>query len=171
MSDDAPTLLRSIEWFTEPPLALPEHIGSWLMETGSMTKRLESYCTQLTVMLCTERFVTPYELGDECDHLPPSEHYWLREVVLYGDKQPWLFGRTLVPRQTLDGAGSALKDIGTEPLGRYLFRYEGLTRDYIHTGCGGGLWARRSRLRLSGSPFLLTELFLPGSPLYSTVSL
>ncbi|PLK74975.1 chorismate lyase, partial [Klebsiella pneumoniae] len=28
------------------------------------------------------------------------------------------------------------------------------------------LWGRRSRLRLSGKPLLLTELFLPASPLY-----
>ncbi|MDE4771652.1 chorismate lyase, partial [Klebsiella pneumoniae] len=31
---------------------------------------------------------------------------------------------------------------------------------------GSTLWGRRSRLRLSGKPLLLTELFLPASPLY-----
>ncbi|PWC13279.1 chorismate lyase [Brenneria roseae subsp. americana] len=170
MSDDAPALLRAIEWCTEPSPVLPGYIASWLMETGSMTQRLETYCTQLTVELCNERFVISSELCDEREHLPASERYWLREVVLYGDERPWLFGRTLIPLQTLEGAGSGLKAIGDEPLGRYLFQQETLTRDYIHTGCCAGLWARRSRLCLSGSPFLLTELFLPEAPLYFTDS-
>ncbi|KFF67075.1 chorismate--pyruvate lyase [Pectobacterium brasiliense] len=166
MSDDASTLLRSISWFTEPPSVLPEHIGDWLMETGSMTRRLEKYCAQLKIILCSEKFITPQVLGEEREQLPYSERYWLREVVLYGDDRPWLFGRTIVPQQTLDGTDSALTKIGNQPLGRYLFGQKALTRDYIHTGCSEGLWARRSRLCVSGYPLLLTELFLPESPIY-----
>ncbi|AOR63781.1 chorismate lyase [Pectobacterium wasabiae] len=170
MSDDVSTLLRTISWFTEPPSVLPEHIGDWLMETSSMTQRLEKYCVQLRVTLCREGFITPQSLGEERDQLPLDERYWLREVVLYGDDRPWLFGRTIVPQQTLDGSGAALVKIGNQPLGRYLFEQKSLTRDYIHTGCCEGLWARRSRLCLSGHPLLLTELFLPESPVYYTPS-
>ncbi|MEQ9877491.1 chorismate lyase [Pectobacterium aroidearum] len=170
MSDDVSTLLRTISWFAEPPSVLPEHIGDWLMETGSMTQRLEKYCAQLTVTLCREGFVSSQSLGEESEQLPPDERYWLREVVLYGDERPWLFGRTIVPQQTLDGTDSALTKIGNQPLGRYLFEQKSLTRDYIHTGCCEGLWARRSRLCVSGFPLLLTELFLPESPVYYTPS-
>ncbi|HAK8374880.1 TPA: chorismate lyase, partial [Salmonella enterica] len=52
------------------------------------------------------------------------------------------------------------------PLGRYLFTSSTLTRDFIEIGRDATLWGRRSRLRLSGKPLLLTELFLPASPLY-----
>ncbi|EHP6135192.1 chorismate lyase, partial [Escherichia coli] len=38
--------------------------------------------------------------------------------------------------------------------------------DFIEIGRDAGLWGRRSRLRLSSKPLLLTELFLPASPLY-----
>lgn len=49
--------------------------------------------------------------------------------------------------------------LGTVPLGRYLFKAAELTRDFIQVGEQGELWARRSHLRLSGKPLLLTELF------------
>ncbi|MBJ7222537.1 MULTISPECIES: chorismate lyase [unclassified Brenneria] len=166
MSDDAPISLRALEWFTEKPAIIPAHIEDWLMETDSMTQRLDGYCAQLTVTIRNERFLSPEALTDERAHLPVSERYWLREVVLYGDGRPWLFGRTLIPQQTLDGAGAALTKIGNVPLGRYLFQHDALTRDYIRIGCGESLWARRSRLCLSGHPLLLTELFLPEAPLY-----
>ncbi|RLM20581.1 chorismate lyase [Brenneria alni] len=170
MSDVAQISLRAIEWFTEQPTIMPAHIEDWLMETDSMTQRLDGYCAQLTVTICNERFISPGELNDERTLLPVSERYWLREVVLYGDERPWLFGRTLIPQQTLDGTGAALTTIGNVPLGRYLFQHDALTRDYIHTGYSEGGWARRSRLCLSGHPLLLTELFLPEAPLYFTDS-
>nr|WP_210416987.1 chorismate lyase [Brenneria sp. CFCC 11842] len=170
MSDNAQISLRAVEWFSEQPAMMPAHIEGWLMETASMTQRLDGYCDRLTVTVRNERFIPPQALHDERAHLPVSERYWLREVVLYGDGCPWLFGRTLIPQQTLDGAGAALMNIGNVPLGRYLFQHDALTRDYIHTGRGEDLWARRSRLRLSGHPLLLTELFLPQAPLYFTDS-
>jgi len=59
-----------------------------------------------------------------------------------------------------------LQQLGTTPLGRYLFTSSTLTRDFIQPGRSEALWGRRSLLRLSGKPLLLTELFLPASPLY-----
>lgn len=170
MSDGARFSLRMTKWFPRQPAIIPVRIRDWLMETDSMTQRLERHCDRLTVSVRNECFILPGELNDECDYLPVSERYWLREVVLYGDGRPWLFGRTLIPRQTLAGAGIDLMNIGNVPLGRYLFQHDALTRDYIHTGLCEGLWARRSRLCLSGHPLLLTELFLPEAPLYLTDS-
>ena len=79
---------------------------------------------------------------------------------------PWLAGRTVVPESTLTGPEMALQQMGKTPLGRYLFTSSELTRDFIEIGRDAGLWGRRSRLRLSGKPLMLTELFLPASPLY-----
>lgn len=91
--------------------------------------------------------------------MPVSQRYWLREIVLFGDNVPWLLGRTVIPEETLSGPDRALVDLGTLPLGRYLFSGDALTRDYIHVGRQDNLWARRSLLRLSGNPLLLTEVF------------
>ena len=98
--------------------------------------------------------------------LPDEPRYWLREIILYADGEPWLAGRTVVPESTLCGPELALQQLGKTPLGRYLFTSSTLTRDFIEIGRDAALWGRRSRLRLSGKPLLLTELFLPASPLY-----
>ncbi len=71
-----------------------------------------------------------------------------------------------MPESTLNGPEAMLQQLGTRPLGRYLFSSSTLTRDFIEPGRVDALWGRRSRLRLSGKPLLLTELFLPASPLY-----
>ena len=65
-----------------------------------------------------------------------------------------------------DEIASELPLLGKTPLGRYLFTSSELTRDFIEIGRDAELWGRRSRLRLSGKPLILTELFLPASPLY-----
>lgn len=165
MSDAALALLRTIEWYNDTP-RLPECIESWLKETGSMTQRLECHCEQLTVVPFYDDFIAADLLGEEREALPESERYWLREVIMYGDGQSWLVGRTVIPPSALEASSSALMSIGDKPLGHYLFQQEPLARDYIHIGRSQDVWARRSRLRLFDQPLLITELFLPASPAY-----
>ncbi|CCW31759.1 chorismate lyase [Xenorhabdus nematophila] len=164
MADDTIFTSMPIRWFSTDEVDLPESVLDWLMEVGSMTRRFEQYCQQVSVVPYRECFITAEELGDESEHLPASEKYWLREIVLYGDNIPWLLGRTVIPAETLTGPDRKLVDVGTIPLGRYLFSGNNLTRDYIQIGQQEQHWARRSLLRLSGKPLLLTEVFLPASP-------
>lgn len=166
MSQEALSLLRALNWLpsTHPTLTAP--LLDWLMEEDSMTRRFELHCRQVTVRPMREGFINADELTDERALLPDDARFWLREIVLCGDDEPWLIGRTLVPESTLNGPEQMLQQLGTRPLGRYLFSSSTLSRDFIEPGSVGALWGRRSRLRLSGKPLLLTELFLPASPLY-----
>jgi len=166
MSQDALSLLRSLIWLSPSQATLAPPLLDWLMEEDSMTRRFEQHCQRVTVKPLREGFIDASELGEERALLPADERFWLREVLLFGDDQPWLAGRTLVPESTLNGPEAMLQQLGTRPLGRYLFSSSTLTRDFIDPGQVEGLWGRRSRLRLSGKPLLLTELFLPASPLY-----
>ncbi|MBC8954739.1 chorismate lyase [Xenorhabdus sp. PB62.4] len=168
MADDTILTSTPIHWFSADGADLPDDILDWLMEVGSMTHRFEQHCQQVSVAPSRECFITAEELGDESKHLPVSEKYWLREVVLYGDNIPWLLGRTVIPAETLTGPDRKLVDVGTVPLGRYLFSGNNLTRDYIQIGWQESRWVRSSLLRLSGKPLLLTEVFLPESPVYKT---
>ena len=152
--------------FTTDTHGLDENLLDWLLLEDSMTKRFEQHCQRVSVEVLAEGFVGPQAIAQEREWLPEEEAYWLREIVLCGDGEPWLIGRTVVPQSTLNGPELALQKLGTTPLGRYLFTSSTLTRDFIHPGRSGTLWGRRSRLRLSGKPLLLTELFLPASPLY-----
>ncbi|CAQ86019.1 chorismate--pyruvate lyase [Photorhabdus asymbiotica] len=168
MSADSILTTMPIQWLSMSSSDFPDEILDWLMELGSMTRRFEQYCDHVHVVPFRECFITEEEISDESDHLPISQRYWLRETVLYGDNIPWLLGRTLIPEATLTGPDEKLVDLGTVPLGRYLFSSNKLTRDYIQKGKHGKRWARRSLLRLSGKPLLLTEVFLPESPVYNS---
>ena len=170
MSNHALSLLRAIEWLPASSPLLSAAVLDWLMEEDSMTKRFERHCRHVTVEPLNEGFVTADEIAGELPFLPQEPRYWLREIILSGDGVPWLAGRTVVPESTLDGPESVLSQLGTRPLGRYLFSSSTLTRDFIDPGIAAGQWGRRSRLRLSGKPLLLTELFLPAAPLYQSLS-
>ncbi|BBG61005.1 Chorismate--pyruvate lyase [Providencia rustigianii] len=156
-----------IDWLNEDDESVPNSVLDWLQERGSMTKRFEQHCQKVTVIPYLERYITPEMLSaDEAERLPESQRYWLREVIMYGDNIPWLIGRTLIPEETLTNDDKKLVDIGRVPLGRYLFSHDSLTRDYIDIGTSADRWVRRSLLRLSQKPLLLTEIFLPESPAY-----
>lgn len=165
MSHPALTQLRALRYFDALPALDPQRLD-WLLLEDSMTKRFEQLDKRVTVTVIQEAFVTAEALDNERYLLPDDTRYWLREILLCANGEPWLAGRTLVPESTLTGPELALQKLGTTPLGRYLFTSSTLTRDFIEVGQVDSLWGRRSRLRLGGKPLLLTELFLPASPLY-----
>lgn len=165
MSHPALAQLRALRYFATLP-ELDAQLRDWLLLEDSMTKRFEQQGKSVTVTLIREAFVGQDEVAEEQSLLPAEPRYWLREILLCADGEPWLVGRTVVPESTLSGPELQLQQLGNTPLGRYLFTSSTLTRDFIEIGKDAELWGRRSRLRLSGKPLLLTELFLPASPLY-----
>ena len=165
MPHPALTQLRALHYFAAMP-PLDAHLRDWLLLEDSMTKRFEQQGKKVSVIMVNEGFVGRDALADEAPLLPSEPRYWLREIILCANGEPWLAGRTIVPESTLSGPDLALQQLGQTPLGRYLFTSSTLTRDFIEIGRHAELWGRRSRLRLSGKPLLLTELFLPASPLY-----
>ncbi|HEY2453036.1 MAG TPA: chorismate lyase [Scandinavium sp.] len=165
MSHPALAQLRALRYYTAIP-ELDAQLLDWLLLEDSMTKRFEQQGKRVTVTLVREDYVGQDEIAEELALLPAESRYWLREILLCADGEPWLAGRTVVPESTLCGPELALQQLGKTPLGRYLFTSSTLTRDFIEIGKDAELWGRRSRLRLSGKPLLLTELFLPASPLY-----
>ncbi|EMO4506872.1 chorismate lyase [Klebsiella michiganensis] len=165
MPHPALTQLRALHYFAAMP-PLDAHLRDWLLLEDSMTKRFEQQGKKVSVIMVNEGFVGRDALADEAPLLPSEPRYWLREIILCANGEPWLAGRTIVPESTLSGPELALQQLGQTPLGRYLFTSSTLTRDFIEIGRHAELWGRRSRLRLSGKPLLLTELFLPASPLY-----
>lgn len=165
MSHPALAQLRALRYFATLP-ELDAELRDWLLLEDSMTKRFEQQGKKVTVTVIREAFVGQQDVVEELPLLPAESRYWLREILLCADGEPWLVGRTVVPESTLSGPELRLQQLGDTPLGRYLFTSSTLTRDFIEIGRHAELWGRRSRLRLSGKPLLLSELFLPASPLY-----
>ena len=107
MSHPALLLLRELRYFDEIPALEPEQLD-WLLLEDSMTKRFEQQGKKVTVTLIQEGFVTPDAVADELPLLPKEARYWLREILLCADGEPWLAGRTVVPESTLTGPEMAL---------------------------------------------------------------
>lgn len=102
----------------------------------------------------------------------------LREVVLMGHNQPWVFARSLLPLTSLTGPLRHLRKQGTSPLGAFLFSQPHLQRSPIALGLisrhhayvpaelmgDAPVWGRRSIFYVAGEPLLVSEVFLPGFP-------
>jgi len=144
------------------------------MEQGSLSRKLGKCCQHLSVELLHNQVVERSIVQQDEQYLLSSSDCLLRKVILNGDDEPWVLGRTLIPRVTLEDKHSDLSQQGNVPLGLTVFSAENVERDALQVGwvIAGDerLLARRSRLWMNHKPMLVAELFLPTSPIYSKES-
>ncbi len=162
----------NVDWQNTENFNFPsESAKQWLMEQGSLSRRLGACCQHLSVELLHNQTVEQENLKDDEKQLLSSLDCLLREVVLQGDGSPWVLGRTLIPRETLQDQPYDLSRQGEIPLGLTVFSADNVKRDALQVGWveseQGLLLARRSRLWMNHKPMLVAELFLPTSPIYS----
>lgn len=148
-------------------------LNNWLFEPGSLTARLKN--------LSQHHFaVEPLSEGwhplrkDEAKALsvPLDTIAWIREVILWGCDQAWVFARSIATKESLEKSGFPLADLGTRPLGEVLSLHEAFVRGqlhvcryptnwlpepYQHDNC----WARRSCFSKDELHVLVCEVFLP----------
>lgn len=169
-------------WQVTPELknTYPHAPWTWLLESGSLTQRLQKYCDQ------------PFELrllGEAQVHLGETEAVLLdstpgaaavaREVRLVSGGRPSIHAFSLLPLTTLEAGGAYLANLGGRPLGDALFSDTQLERGPIKVimlepgipfyervmsgtkGHGNVVWGRHSVFRTHGSPLLVCEFFLP----------
>nr|WP_232354439.1 chorismate lyase [Aeromonas jandaei] len=161
-------LTLSGSWLAPESCELPASLRPWLLEPGSMTRRLRQHNSHFSVEW----------LGNHQVSLTADEQ-WLvdaptpagicREVILHGDRGPAVLGWTLFADVALEGSG--LADLGEQPLGERIFGHEPARRDHLQVArfeiatnprCPAAVvWGRRSRLFLGPWPLLVHELFLP----------
>ena len=149
----------------------------WLLDTGSLTERLQEQCDALTVNRLGQGTAPLY--ANEQRWLPQhSAHSWqVREVLLCADATPWVFARSVLPQSLVDGE---LANLGNEPLGKRLFNDARFVRSDFElcqvpaqAFCFDGkaspkayLWGRRSRFHLHNDYIIVAEIFLTASPAY-----
>jgi chorismate--pyruvate lyase len=158
---------------------LPPTLAPFLLETGSLTRRMERACgDRLRVRVLKQSWERPR--ADEVRALNLPEGRWglVRCVRLGCGADSWVYARTVIPPQTLAGRLRQLAHLGERPLGAALFAEPGMTRGplelarlepgmALHTDAGGGdgaRWARRSVFRLAGAPLLVCEVFNEVNP-------
>ncbi|MGL4220995.1 MAG: chorismate lyase [Shewanella sp.] len=164
--------LHQVTWQHPDDIEFPNPLAQkWLLEQGSLSRLMATQCEQLTVDLLSNQMMPAHSLSPDEMKLLPSEEYLLRQVVLYGDLRPWVFGHTLIPRSSMLQQQYDLTQQGQIPLGLTVFSADNVKRDALQVGWvgteSGRLLARRSRLWMNNKPMLVTELFLVTSPIYS----
>ncbi|BBL75773.1 chorismate--pyruvate lyase family protein [Methylomagnum ishizawai] len=181
-------LTTSSPLFTRPPVWRPVRPGqshhippgaeSWLFEQGSLTLRLRALCgPEFRVRLLRQDWAQPYADEARALGIPQLRRAVVREVLLQCGGRPLVAARSVIPADTLRGAGHALARLGTRPLGEILFRDPRLERTHLELtaleprlwrrelaatlGLAGKIRGRRSCYRIGPGRLLVAEFFLP----------
>ncbi|OAJ94318.1 chorismate lyase [Vibrio bivalvicida] len=167
--------LRQVDWQQPDHFSFPtQSAKKWLLEQGSLSRLLESYCQTLSVDLLHNKVIRKEKLNAQEIELLAREECLLRKVVLKGDGESWVLGRTLIPHSSMQGQEYDLAQQGEIPLGLTVFSANDVKRDALQVGVveidGLQLLARRSRLWMNHKPMLVAELFLPTAPIYAKES-
>ncbi len=164
-------------WLKKPFLS--HQYTPWLIETGSLTARLQRRYADFSVQ--TLRLANAKQLRDEayCLHTASYKLALVREVLLVGNQHAVVFAHSVLPKASLRGEWYGLGKLGNKPLGAKLFAnpkvkrtplsYKklasnnplfGLATQHL-TQKPSFLWARRSVFSLNCASILVTEVFLP----------
>lgn len=156
-------------WSLQQPATIAPLWLDWLLEAGSLTARLQSTGHHFSLQLVRQHST---ELPDFLQQRWQTRHGLLREVILLLDQQPCIYAQSFLPDHTV-AALQPLADLGTVPLGHYIFTQPDLQRSAIelaafpdgfalpHLGAQPALWGRRSFFKLQQHEMLVQELYLP----------
>jgi len=159
-----------------PPAELPTDWRSWLADEGSLTQRLTAASHgHFSVKVLSQRRGRPRPDEAMALGMTSTRRALIREVVLLGNHQPWVYARSILPLTTLSGRLRVLGKLDDRPLGALLFADPTMTRGPVEVATLPGtaippplapadarLWGRRSVFWLDAKPLLVCEIFLPG---------
>lgn len=158
-----------------PLLAAPQLLRSWLCDKGSLTRALRQRSEgQFAVTLLRQGMARVRCSESRLLGLPQSMGAIVREVILHGQGQDWVFARSIMPLATLSGRLRSLRHLDNRPLGELLFsdpamrmrrgafevaRVKGTELPLSDAG-RDTLFGRRSVFYLDGKPLMVSEFFL-----------
>ncbi|WP_309044660.1 chorismate--pyruvate lyase family protein [Marinobacter sediminicola] len=139
--DKPGTAIPPTNWyssFAAAGLRNPEVHGPasyWLKVEGSFTRALQKQCvSSFHVDVQREGFATPTLEEARRLGIPFRQLAWIREVRLCGDGKPLVLARTVIPLACLKGEGRRLLNLGSKPLGAFLFSSRDWQRGPLETG-------------------------------------
>ncbi|WP_280523531.1 chorismate--pyruvate lyase family protein [Lacimicrobium alkaliphilum] len=170
----------STQWFQPQDCPVPDfHLKNWLLDTGSLTERLQAHCRDFRVRVLGQQ---PAPLLDnEQELMGHDTPYVVREVLLCAEQTPWVFARSLLPSALCETGGGELSALGDKPLGRLLFNDPRFIRQPFQLTCiqprnklqqqlrlagSQTLWGRRSVFLFQQWRLMVAEVFLPQCPAY-----
>ncbi len=156
----------------------PKIIRNWLLEPGSLTRRLKALCSeQFNVGVQYQEWTRPTLGEQQTLGIRIGDYTNIREVLLRRENDVFVVARTVIPRQMLVGRQRHLISLGNRPLGEVIFAepalkrrsfeiavlkptefQSGLTRVQDHNK---QIWGRRTCYMIHHKPILISEIFLP----------
>lgn len=150
-----------------PVAKLPYHQRHWVLDRGSLTKRLiHASNGHFKVEISRQTWELPSLDERRLLNLPVGQLALIREVSLLCHGVVWVKARSIIPSQTLTGAEKQLAYLGERPLGAFLFRSKAMKRGPFQIACfrntrQQNASARRSIFFLHGKPVLVSEFLMP----------
>ena len=168
----------AVDWQAPSGITIPNaQLKNWLLDTGSLTERVQSLSDHFSLELIGQRTQIPHDNELSLLHNNGNTSYQAREILLCGNHQPWVFARSIIPQALVD---SELSDLGREPLGKRLINDTRFTRSQFQLCTAQAsqfginsdqtLWGRRSLFTLDNYSMIVAEVFLPHSPAYSQLA-
>jgi chorismate--pyruvate lyase len=165
----------AVNWQRSEDVSVSDaYLKNWLLDTGSLTERVQSQCQRFSLEVLGQAVGTPHDNELALLRNNGDMTYQVREILLCGDEQPWVFARSIIPQTIID---SELSNLGREPLGKRLFNdarfsrseFDVCTLDASQLGYQQvkTLWGRRSVFTFEGQSMIVAEVFLPHSPAYT----
>lgn len=151
------SILSTEDWRNENSFILP-NIKSWLFEKGSLTKKLQGICQHLDIEVISQSWINE---ENEQKSTALFQSSWLREVILKGNGENWIFAQTYFSHSIMEKYEKDITELGERPIGLWIFPKKP-TRINLewYQDPKTSLYARRSLLFLNGDYMEVRELFL-----------
>jgi len=134
---------------------IPEKVLFWIRDDQSLTFKLKRKYTDFRVQLIRQEEEDLFD--HELDELGKKDKFIVREVFLYGNNEPVVFARSIIPNNE---EMRPIIEIGEQPLGEVLFTHPAITREPIEVTFFNKIWGRRSFFSINGNRILVCEFFL-----------
>ena len=142
---------HDIDYFDD----IPEKALFWIRDDQSLTQKLKKRYPDFRVEVDKQEELEIYK--HEINLLGNEGRFIVREVFLYGDNQPVVFARSIIPINTIT---DSIMEIGNKPLGEILFTDPNILREPIEVTFQNDIWGRRSVFVMNNSRILVSEFFL-----------
>jgi len=134
---------------------IPKEVIFWIRDDQSLTQKLKKKYHDFRVEVHKQEELEIY--NHEINMLENEKKFIVREVSLYGDNQPVVFARSVIPKNSK--TDSIIK-IGNKPLGEILFNDPNIIRGPIEITFHNNIWGRRSVFVMDNCRILVSEFFL-----------
>ncbi len=150
---------------------IPEAVKPWLRDEQSLTEKLIRLSNSDFAVVLLRQAAGRASANEARLLKMRGRGAMIREVLLTGRGQPWVYARTVIPFEALK-ANRWLSQLRNRPLGQILFTRPNIKRCPATVAqlqprelplglVNEPVWARRSRFQIGQHAILVGEAFLP----------